>query len=273
MLITKRDLLKTSSLFLIAPVARFARASNTQTAVQTSVAKAINRAAYLGALSQRYAKAFCQLQQDILPDSARHVLGSAQQALDSGFDDLARANLPSGLRGQLDTLHQHSDSLTAQMSNTPTLQQAVKVSQQADKLQAAADELATSIESSANHHTSKVLYTAGHQRGLSQRMAKNYFLAAVGHRTAASNDQLAADQSEFKKALAELIQTPVSTAAIRNELQLTQSQWLFFEAALRKKADPIALRDVATTSERLLEVSDNLTLHYEHVVTAVLGAI
>ena len=55
------------------------------------------------------------------------------------------------------------------------------------------------------------------------------------------------------------IKAPISTPAIRNELELGQAQWLFFETAILRKPDDKGMETVATTSERLAEVLEKLT--------------
>ena len=60
-------------------------------------------------------------------------------------------------------------------------------------------------------------------------------------------------------------------AAIRAELELASSQWLFFLSALHRTADEAALNTVATTSERLLEVMNRLTGLYEAALREALG--
>ena len=82
---------------------------------------------------------------------------------------------------------------------------------------------------------------------------------------------LAADAADFRQALQTLKSAPVSTPAIRSELELADSQWLFFDAALRRPADDAGLNAVATTSERLLGVMDKLTGLYEAALREVLG--
>uniref|UniRef100_UPI00273830E3 hypothetical protein n=1 Tax=Stenotrophomonas sp. YIM B06876 TaxID=3060211 RepID=UPI00273830E3 len=72
-------------------------------------------------------------------------------------------------------------------------------------------------------------------------------------------------------ALVILAAAPISTAGIRNELALGESQWVFFDAALQRKPDARGLEAVATTSERLLEVMDKLTGLYDAALREVLG--
>ncbi|MBW8464705.1 type IV pili methyl-accepting chemotaxis transducer N-terminal domain-containing protein, partial [Acidovorax sp.] len=109
------------------------------------------------------------------------------------------------------------------------------------------------------------------QRMLSQRLAKNYFLNAAKVESKVVQAQLVSDAADFRLALQALKAAPVSTPAIRNELELADSQWLFFESALRRAADDAGLHTVATTSERLLGVMDKLTNLYEVALREVLG--
>src|SRR3989344_2259675 len=88
---------------------------------------------------------------------------------------------------------------------------------------------------------------------------------------ATTTAQLASDAADFRQALQTLKAAPVSTSSIRNELELADSQWLFFESALRRPADDAGLNAVATTSERLLGVMDKLTGLYDAALREVLG--
>ena len=60
---------------------------------------------------------------------------------------------------------------------------------------------------------------------------------------------------------------PQATPAIRELLQLADFQWTFFDTALRAlrpgEPDRAAMSQVFTTSERLLEVMDEVTAQFE----------
>ena len=262
---SKRVTLKVISLALLAPAAQTATA-------QISIATAINRAGRFRALSQRCAKAYCQLQQEVMTDNARDVLASAQRLIQVGFDDLGRAGLTGDSVKWLAAVQADANALNGMVGLPPTLADLVKVSTQADKMLANANLLSLALESSAKLPSAKLINTAGRQRMLSQRLAKNYYLGDAGADSKQLREQLTADRSEFKQNLASLAGAPVSTNAIRNELQLAQSQWVFFENALSKKADMDSLRNIATTSERLLEVNNNLTVFYEAALKDILGS-
>jgi hypothetical protein len=64
----------------------------------------------------------------------------------------------------------------------------------------------------------------------------------------------------------ELAKAPQNTPQIRATIELGRSQWVFFDNALAaygKGGDAASdARNVATTSERILEVMDQLTVLY-----------
>lgn len=238
---------------------------------QLALSTGINRVARFRALSQRIAKGYCQMYLNVLPEHAHAVLASARQLVRWGFDDLGKVQWPAELARQIAEVHKFSDSLEALLIEPPTKESVVAVSAQADKMLAAANAATEAMEKLSKVGTARLVNTAGRQRMLSQRIAKSYGLVAAGLDGKALRAQMTGDATEFKQALAILAAAPLSTATIRNELALGESQWVFFDAALQRKPDARGLEAVATTSERLLEVMDKLTGLYDAALKEVLG--
>jgi hypothetical protein len=238
---------------------------------QISAATAINRSARLRALSQRSTKLYAQVTLDVLPDSARDTLSTAQKLTALSLDDLSKAALTGSAAAQLAAVSQSAAALTASLVGAPNKGNLSGINASADRLLAEADKLTSIIEGNTKNNSAKLVNMAGRQRMLSQRLAKNYFLTASGFETATTRSQLSEDRNEFKQALNTLGAAPISTPAIRNDLQLVQAQWTFFEMALNRKPDGESMKMVATTSERLLEVNNNLTSLYETALRDVLG--
>ena len=238
---------------------------------QIALSTAINRAARFRALSQRCAKAYCQLHLEVLPDQARDTLAAAQRLVQVGFEDLAKGGFGGAIPQRIAQIQQEAAALSRLLAAPPTKASLVAVSTQADKMLAAANKATEALESQTRSASAKLVNSAGRQRMLSQRLAKNYFLVAAGLDAKPLRDQLAQDSAEFVDALSTLNAAPLSTPGIRNELALGQQQWLFFQAALARKADANGLATVATTNERLLEVMNNLTSLYDAALKELLG--
>lgn len=245
-------------------------------AQQMGLSGAINYAGWFRALSQRMAKAYCQQYLQVLPAAALDVMGLARKMVQTGSTELARGmqtgHWPAEVGRQLEEV-QKQFALLNQLTAEPATKTALVVaaSEQADRTLLIAQAVTESIEKMAQAPSARLVNLAGRQRMLSQRLAKNYFLNAAKVDSRIVQAQLASDAADFRQALLTLKSAPVSTTAIRNELELADSQWLFFESALRRPADDTGLNAVATTSERLLTVMDKLTGLYETALREVLG--
>ena len=188
-----------------------------------------------------------------------------------GFDDLAKGQWTEAVAQHIRQVRTLSDALDALLVQPPTRESVLAVVTQADKMLLAADAATLAMEKHAKTDAVQLVGTAGRQRMLSQRMAKNYTLAAAGWDSKALQAQLASDAVQFQQGLATLAAAPLSTPGIRDELGLGESQWVFFAAALQRKADARSLETVATTSERMLEVMDRLTGLYDAALKDGLG--
>jgi len=236
-----------------------------------ALATAINRTARFRALSQRAAKAYGQLYLQVAPLRSREVLELARKQIRSGLQDLDEQGWPPEVARLLAEVRKSAGQLDALLAQAPAKDTYVTASTQADYVLAMADKATQALEQLAPAPSARLVNTAGRQRMLSQRLARDYGLAASGLGGGGVRAQMAQDSTEFQAALAQLTAAPISTPAIRSALELGQAQWVFFDAALKRAPDMRGLEDVATTSERLLEVMDELTGLYEAALRDVLG--
>lgn len=232
---------------------------------QPAMATAINRMGRFRALSQRLAKAYCQLHLGVEAKAAEQVLAVARKLARTGFDDLAQSPLAADMAAPLAEVRKLYDELESKLTLPPTRESVGAVAAQANKLLVAANAATVMLEKQAKISTGNLVNVAGTQRYLSQRLAKSFFLSAAGLGDKPLLDQMTADKAEFTKNMATLAGASVNTAAIRNDLVMGEQQWIFFSAALERDPDVRGLRAVATSSENLLEVMNHLTVQYETV--------
>jgi nitrate/nitrite-specific signal transduction histidine kinase len=237
-----------------------------------ALSTAINRAGRLRALSQRIAKAYTQMTIDVLPEQSKEVLANAQQIVKTNLMELGRAGLSGETARLLAVCTEDTERLLGLVGGAPAASHLADVNKAADQLLVSAERLTAALEGSSKS-SAKILNVAGRQRMLSQRLAKSFMLIEAGQDSAGMRKQLDAARSEFVLALDALEAAPVSTPAIKQDLLQARSQWMFYQSALDGKDKPVARRDVATTSERILEIMDGLTGRYDAALKELLGTV
>lgn len=237
-----------------------------------ALSTAINSAGRLRALSQRTAKAYAQLVLGVMPEKSQDILMTAQRTLKTHLAELGRAGLITEATGLLAVCQTDADRLLALLAGTPAASRLADVNKAADQMLASADRLTGALEGRGKSGA-KIINIAGRQRMLSQRMAKSFMLIEAGQETAELRKQLETARSEFALALDTLEAAPVSTSAIKQDLVLARSQWMFYQSALDGKDKTAARNDVATTSERILALMESLTGRYDAALKEVLGSV
>lgn len=123
-------------------------------------------------------------------------------------------------------------------------------------------------EAASGKPVGKLVNIAGRQRMLSQRMAKFYLAATLPVDAATATAEITKARTEFLAATEVLRNAPEATARIREELQLADGQWVFFDSALKRLQPGTSgkpLSDVFVASENLLAVMDRVTGLYSAI--------
>lgn len=237
---------------------------------ELALAVLMNRTARFRALSQRSAKAYVQLVLNVLPDATKNTIASAQSLMLSNLDELALSNYSVEVAQNIAAMKTEAAALTTLLTTTPKRDMLLAVSVQADKLTAQATKTTELLANQTKSGNAKIVAIADKQRMLSQRLAKNYFMQAANFNSLPIRQQLASDRAEFKAGLAMLKNAPVSTASIRNDIDLCEAQWFLFETSIDKPRNrPFVMEDVAVSSERLLDITSSLSSRYEKAMKDV----
>lgn len=254
-------------------VATLLPTSVARAAAISDIGDAINKAGRQRMLSQRMAKAYCQIGLDILTDRSRKILETSRQRFSEQLAELKAYAPTSDVKesyAELDQLWRRYQTL---LSGKPNLDNARQIATINEDVLRVAHLATTQLELHAASNVGRLINVAGRQRMLSQRMAKFYMFRQWGITSPSMDQEAQLARREFVSALDALVKAQENDTPIKNELELARMQWLFFDEALKQqdvggKDMMTYATNVATTSERLLEVMDRVTGHYARISAA-----
>lgn len=227
---------------------------------------AVNKAGRQRMLSQRIAKVYFQIGQQIDVDRSKKVLDASVAIFDRQLVELKNYAPTPDIKAtylKLETVWlAYKDVL---LGTTPSPDNGRKVLELSEDVLALAQQGTVQLEKHSASNAARLVNISGRQRMLSQRMAKFYQARAWGIADDKSTANLDKARKEFADALQELVAAPANTAPIKDSLELVKQQWFFFENALGQKsgADKRPQLAVATTSERILEEMEGVVTLYE----------
>lgn len=235
-------------------------------AADLSVSAAINKAGRQRMLSQRIAKAYCQLGLGVMPEASTRQLKESLALFESQLGELKQFPAAKPVRDSVVALDKAWQPFKATAAGPVTRPGCEKLTRQSDELLAAAGALTARIQESAGVPAGRLVNMSGRQRMLAQRLAKLYMLRAWGFDSPALRDEMDSARNEFSGALGTLLAAPENTASLRRELDAVALQWEWFQNALSQDFAYASYRlVVADSSESMLSSLETVTGMYEEL--------
>ncbi|MDP3230623.1 MAG: type IV pili methyl-accepting chemotaxis transducer N-terminal domain-containing protein [Acidovorax sp.] len=238
----------------------------------TDLNDAINKAGRQRMLSQRVGKAWLALAHKADSPAARQVLQQSMALFDRQLVEL-KAYAPSPtIRDTYTRLEAAwSEHKTTLVGAAPSRDGASALLAADAKVLALAHQGTVQYEAASGKPVGHLVNVAGRQRMLSQRMAKFCLSALLPVDATTATTEIAKARTEFVAANAVLRDAPQATDRIRQELQLAEGQWVFFDAALQRLQPGGAnaarqVSEVFVASENLLSSMDRVTGLYAAMV-------
>lgn len=228
------------------------------------IAEAINRAGQQRMLSQRLVKLYALA---CSRTEAAAVALLMRESVARVEDNLAtlESSLSGATYGDLIAAARNGwQAMRPLLYSEPGAAELARLDALAEAVLAQADALVLALESSGLAARVGVINTAGRQRMLSQRMAKQALLQA-------GEGALADTAAAFEEGLAQLRKAPLSTPEIREILDRGEAAWRQLRAAAPKAGQGAGRMHVAAASEELLETFDGLTEAYQHSIQVLIG--
>ena len=228
-------------------------------------AEAVNRSGQLRMLSQRLVKLYALMCAGVTPDDTAALCRGSIEQIEANLGILRRTLSKPTFGDLLDAVLGPWAALKSALAAVPATARVAQIDRLAEKLLAQAEALTRTLEVAGFAAALQVINVSGRQRMLSQRLAKHAAVAVLvgGEAAAVQRAALVVSSKAFADGLVYLERIPLSTPQIRALLALAMEAWKVFEPALARAAAPADLSEVATASETLLSLFDQLTDLYE----------
>lgn len=250
------------SLFLLSANAAHAQISDLDDAVY--------KAAKLGMLSQRAAKAYIAGAMNVDDVQTKRILSESVAQFDRTLIEIKVFAPTPEIKATMDQMETKWRGLKDTLVGKPPTVTTARVIMSAEiGLLELSSKAAKSLQALSKKPVTKLIELAENDAMLTQRVALYYFAALLDIEPARANREVERASREYVNNSQMLKEAKETPTAIRRKLELVESQWAFVDSALKSRGDARnrsgLAKNMLRSSERILLLLDEIALDFERL--------
>ncbi len=229
-----------------------------------SDAEAVNMSGLQRMLSQRIAKSYLMIGQQVSVQDARLQREKSVALFESNLSALKEYAPTPDISAGLTKVEGVWSGYKKRVLTQPSKAEALTVIRQSDEVLALSEKVVKMIQDYSKVSSARLVNISGRQRMLSQRIGKLYLTKSWGLNYDGLNNDLQVAISEYETTLQELSGSDLNTAEIKDGLAQVKRIWNFSKAGFALSSEDLFVPTaICNTTENLLKHMQTITKLYE----------